>query len=129
MRRIPYVNIKQGSHSCERLSTGSTLPLTQRPFAMASFVPQTDGRRSPWFYHPDDYSIEGIRLTHQPSPWIRDYGTVLFLPQTGTPETEMQQAFSGYRPEEAVLRPDRMEVSFDRYRTTVTLVPTMPSSG
>lgn len=125
MRRIPYVNIKQGSHSNDRLSTGNTLPLTQRPFAMASFLPQTDGRRSHWFYHPDDYSVEGIRLTHQPSPWIGDYGTLLFLPQTGTPETEMQRAFSGYRPEEAELRPDRMRVCFDRYRAVVTLVPTM----
>ena len=124
MSYIPYVNIKQGSHSCERLSTGSTLPLTQLPFGMASFIPQTDGRKDPWFFHPDDYSLEGIRLTHQPSPWINDYGALLFLPQTGTPESVMGRAFSSYRPKEAVLRPDRLQLCFARYRTTAELVPT-----
>ena len=124
MSRIPYVNIKQGSHSGERLSAGSTLPLTQLPFAMAGFIPQTDGRKDPWFFHPDDYSLEGIRLTHQPSPWINDYGALLFLPQTGTPESVMGRAFSSYRPKEAVLRPDRLRLHFARCRTTAELAPT-----
>ena len=124
MSYIPYVNIKQGSHSGDRLSCGSTLPLTQLPFGMAGFIPQTDGRRDPWFFHPDDCSLEGIRLTHQPSPWINDYGALLFTPQTGTPESVLGRAFSGYRPKEAVLRPDRLQLHFSRCRTTAKLVPT-----
>lgn len=125
MSHIHYVNIKQGSHSCERLSTGSTLPLTQRPFAMASFIPQTDGRKDPWFFHPDDFSLEGIRLTHQPSPWINDYGTLLITPQTGKPESTIGRAFSSYRPDKSILRPDKLCVTFDRYHATATLTPTM----
>ena len=124
MPYIPYVNIKQGSHSNDRLSTGSTLPLTQRPFGMASFIPQTDQRRIAWFFHPDDYTLEGIRLTHQPSPWINDYGTVLIMPQTGNPLDSCGGAVSSYRPQDAVLRPDRMELYFARYMTAAKLTPT-----
>ena len=80
MRYIPYVNTKMGTKSVMRFSNGNTLPLTQRPFGMVSFCPQSDGS-SRWLYTPDFPYIEGIRLTHQPSPWIRDYGTVLMTPQ------------------------------------------------
>ena len=78
MKYIPYVNIKMGTKSHPRRSYGNTLPLTQLPFGMASFAIQTDGR-SQWYYHPDHEFAEGVRLTHQPSPWINDYGTFLMI--------------------------------------------------
>lgn len=121
---IPYVQVKQGTHSSRRFSCGNTLPLTQLPFAMAGFAPQTDIADDPWFFHPDSFSLEGIRLTHQPSPWIGDYGALLFLPQTNAPESDLQRAFSSYRPQEAMLRPDYMRLCFSRYGTTVELAPT-----
>ena len=78
---IDYVNIRQGTDSDKRFSRGNTLPLIQRPFGMAAFTLQTNGMRGNWFYHPGDCSVEGLRLTHQPSPWMGDYGQVLFMPQ------------------------------------------------
>ena len=80
MARIDLVNIKQGTKSVPRFSQGNTLPLIQRPFGMAAFAPQTE-RNGSWYFNPESHSIEGIRLTHQPSPWIDDYGTVLMTPQ------------------------------------------------
>ena len=68
-----YVNIKQGTRSSSRYSNGNTLPLVQLPFGMNGFTRQTNSNRNPWFYHPDDRSLEGIRRTHQPSSWIGDY--------------------------------------------------------
>ena len=73
MNYIPYVNIKQGSRSTHRFSNGNTLPMTQLPFAMHAFVPQTKSDQGNWYYCPDDKTIEGVRLSHQPSPWIGDY--------------------------------------------------------
>ena len=72
MNCLKYVNIKQGTKSSNRFSNGNTLPLVQRPFGFSSFSPQTNGNRGSWFYHPEDRSFEGIRLTRQPSPWIND---------------------------------------------------------
>ena len=74
MSILEFVNIKQGAKSSYRYSNGNTLPMTQLPFAMAGFAPQTDSAVKNWFYSPDSRSLEGVRLTHQPSPWIGDYG-------------------------------------------------------
>ena len=124
MKYIPYVNIKQGSASVHRFSNGNTLPLTQRPFGMAAFAPQTKSDSS-WFYHPADRCLEGVRLTHQPSPWIADYGSLIFMPQQGTlPSYSAGERWSGYRPEDAVLQPHYMKLRFLRSRCDFELSPT-----
>lgn len=118
------VDIRQGTKSTPRYSNGNTLPLTQLPFGMASFVPQTNGGNGNWFYYPEDRCLEGVRLTHQPSPWIGDYGTFVFQPQMGTPCLNANQRWSGYRPEQAVLRPDYLSFDFLRSRCQLELTPT-----
>jgi len=123
MNYIPYVNTKMGSQSVPRFSKGNTLPLTQLPFGMAAFLPQTDEGTN-WFYHPDHPYTEGVRLTHQPSPWIADYGTFLFLPQRDTVGDTPAAAWSGYRPKDAVLRPDYLKMTFLRSDCTFELTPT-----
>lgn len=123
MSRIDLVNIKQGTKSSPRFSKGNTLPLVQRPFGMAAFVPQTDSRGG-WFYHPDSHYLEGVRLTHQPSPWIYDYGTFLMTPQNGVIVDNLARAWSGYKPEEAVLSPTYMKLHFLKTRCDFELVPT-----
>lgn len=80
MELLKYVNTKMGTKSKMELSRGNTLPLTQLPFGMAAFSPQTGmPKETPtWFFDPEADTCEGVRLTHQPSPWIGDYGTFLF---------------------------------------------------
>ncbi len=124
MPYIPYVNIKQGTRSQPRFSCGNTLPMTQLPFAMAGFAPQTQAARGNWFYHPGDHSLEGVRLTHQPSPWVGDYGHFVLMPQAGPLRAEESTRWSGFRPEEAVLRPDYLNLYFQRYRARFELAPT-----
>ena len=124
MPTIPYVNIKQGTRSQPRFSCGNTLPMTQLPFAMAGFAPQTQAARGNWFYHPGDHSLEGVRLTHQPSPWVGDYGHFVLMPQAGPLRAEENTRCSGFRPEEAVLRPDYLNLYFQRYRARFELTPT-----
>lgn len=119
-----YVNVKQGTDSSPRFSKGNTLPFIQMPFGMNGFTFQTDSSRGNWFYHPQDHSLEGIRLTHQPSPWIGDYGHLVFMPQRSAPFLTAEERWSGYQPGQAVLRPGYMKVYFDRYRSALELVPT-----
>lgn len=120
---LKWVHITQGTASQPRFSCGNTLPLTQRPFGMAGFAPQTQGASGAWFYHPDSRCLEGIRLTHRPSPWIGDYGALLLAPQSGTPSASLDRCWSGYRPEEARLTPAGMHVRFLRPRCDVDLSP------
>ena len=118
------VNIKQGSDSVHRFSNGNTLPLVQRPFAMAAFAPQTASDSS-WFYHPSARSFEGVRITHQPSPWIADYGTVIFLPPKFTRYFSAGARWSGFRPQDAVLTPSYLQYRLLRYRCTLEATPAL----
>ena len=123
MKYIPYVNIKMGTKSVKRRSYGNTLPLTQLPFGMASYCIQTDSQEG-WFYHPDHEFAEGVRLTHQPSPWINDYGTFIMTPQNDVIDNTAAGAWSGYRIQESVQRPDYLKLTFIRSNCTFELTPT-----
>ena len=123
MKYLSYVNTKMGTRSVMRYSNGNTLPLTQMPFGMISFCPQTDGT-SRWFYSPDFPCTEGVRLTHQPSPWIGDYGTLLMIPQTdiicGTPS----MASSSFRESDSELSPHYLRLNLLRPSCVFELAPT-----
>ena len=123
MKYLPYVNVNMGTKSIPRRSHGNTLPLTQLPFGMASFSIQTDGG-SPWFYHPDHEYAEGVRLTHQPSPWIGDFGTVLMVPQNDIVADSADRAWSGRRLQDTVQRPDYLKLKFLRSACLFELTPT-----
>ena len=119
---LDYVNIQQGTDSTWRFSRGNTLPLTQQPYAMAAFAPQTRGMET-WWYSPHERVVEGIRLTHQPSPWINDYGCMMFTPQTDAWLDKFYEAWTGMRPQDTVLRPDYLKLGFARCCCTAELTP------
>ena len=125
MKYCDFVNTKQGSKSVHRYSNGNTLPLVQLPFGMAAFAPQTVEGNVRWYYHPDSRSLEGIRLTHQPSPWIADYGAMIFMPQNKKiGGADGEERWSGFRPEDAVLTPYYLRYRLLRSRCDFELAPT-----
>lgn len=124
MKYCDYVNTKQGSASVHRFSNGNTLPLLQLPFGMAAFCPQTSDNIR-WYYHPDNRSFEGIRLTHQPSPWIADYGAVVFMPQSSPVRLNGGARWSGIRPADAVLKPYYLKYRLLRSCSDFELAPTL----
>ena len=123
MKYCDFVNTKQGSASVHRFSNGNTLPLVQLPFGMAAFCPQTSNNLS-WYYHPTHRSFEGIRLTHQPSPWIADYGAVCFMPQNKNLGLYGGDRWSGFRPNDAVLKPYYLNYRLLRSDSNIELTPT-----
>jgi predicted alpha-1,2-mannosidase len=90
---------------------------------MTSFSIQTDSGSS-WFYHPDHEYAEGVRLTHQPSPWIGDFGTVLMVPQNDVVANRPDRAWSGRRLQDTVQRPDYLKLTFLRSNCLFELTPT-----
>ena len=121
---LEYVNVKVGTHNERRYSNGNIYPVTAMPFGTAHFTVQTDGS-SNWFYDPYSHAFEGIRLTHQPSPWVGDYAHMLFLPFTGELARGPQARWSSYRPREAALAPHFMQAYLQRYRISVSLAPSV----
>ena len=124
MKYCDFVNTKQGSASTHRFSNGNTLPLVQLPFGMAAFCPQTSDGNLRWYYHPNDRALEGIRLTHQPSPWIGDYGAVVFMSQIAPLKQSGENRWSGFRPQDAVLKPYYLRYRLLRTRSDLELTPT-----
>ena len=123
MNYLPYVNVRMGTKSIPRRSYGNTLPLTQRPFGMASFCIQTDGGTK-WFYHPEHEYAEGVRLTHQFSPWLWDFGSVLMIPQNDNVGDNGGMAWSGRRLQDTVESPDYLALTFLRSNCRFELTPT-----
>lgn len=114
-----YVNIKQGTASEPRYSNGNTLPLLAAPWGMNAFCLQTKAEDGGWFYHPYHKQTEGIRLTHQPSPWVRDYGHLVLMPQSGEVYVKEHQRCTGFT--ELAMNPAFMEVYFKRYHARMNL--------
>lgn len=122
MDYISYVNIKQGTASEPRYSNGNTLPLVTAPFGMNAFCLQTKAEAGGWFYHPSCKQTEGIRLTHQPSPWVRDYGHLVLMPQSGEAWVNEEQRCTGFN--ELAMNPACLEVYFKRYQAEMKLAAT-----
>lgn len=123
MNYIPYVNINMGTKSHRRRSYGNTAPLTQFPFGMSSFAIQTEVNGA-WFYHPEHEFAEGVRMTHQPSPWLHEYGAFLMIPQNDVVANRGDGAWSGVRKSDTVQRPDYLKLHFLRSACTFELTPT-----
>lgn len=124
MGYIDKVNIKHGTASERRFSNGNTLPLVALPHALTAFSVQTNSYREEWFYSPADRSFEGIRLTHRPSPWIGDFAYFVFMPQSDGIYVDGNARWSGFRPADTIMRPDRLELTALRYGARISLVPT-----
>ena len=118
---LHYVNIRQGTASEPRFSTGNTLPLVAAPWGMNAFALQTHASDGGWFYHPTHRQCEGVRLTHQPSPWVRDYAHFVLMPQSGRPYVGENERASEF--DAITMSPACLEVYFKRYRALMRLVP------
>lgn len=98
-----YVNPLMGTQSSFELSTGNTYPAIARPWGMNFWTPQTGKMGDGWQYVYTDNKIRGFKQTHQPSPWINDYGQFSIMPMVGKPEfdEEKRASWFGHKGEEA----------------------------
>ena len=80
---VTLVNPLMGTSSAYEFSHGNTYPAVAVPWGMNFWAPQTGENGSGWMYMYTDSLIRGFRQTHQPSPWINDYGTFSIMPLLG----------------------------------------------
>src|SRR6188508_1888304 len=78
-----YVNPLMGTQSTVELSSGNTYPAIARPWGMNFWTPQTGKMGDGWGYIYTAEKIRGFKQTHQPSPWMNDYGQFSIMPVTG----------------------------------------------
>ena len=80
---VEWVNTLMGTDSKPGLSNGNTYPAIAVPWAMNLWVPQTNEMGNGWQYQYSADKIRGFKQTHQPSPWMNDYGQFAIMPVTG----------------------------------------------
>ena len=80
---VDYVNTLMGTDSKFLLSNGNTYPAVALPWGMNFWTPQTGRMGDGWAYTYASDKIRGFKQTHQPSPWINDYGQFAIMPVTG----------------------------------------------
>jgi predicted alpha-1,2-mannosidase len=79
---VDWVNPLMGTDSKPDLSNGNTYPCTAVPWGMNFWTPQTGPNGDGWAYTYDAHKIQGFKQTHQPSPWMNDYGQFSIMPIT-----------------------------------------------
>jgi len=116
---VDHVDILLGTKSRIDFSVGNILPFIGRPWGMNQWTPQTNnykpnaaGSKS-WWFHPEDMELYGIRCTHQPSPWINDYGNFLIVPEMGWMRSQYPNKCNTFR--DTFYSPYRMDTVVDTH--------------
>ena len=94
---VDWANPLMGTDSHYSLSNGNVYPAIAMPWGMNFWTPQTGEMGNGWIYTYDANKIRGFKQTHQPSPWMNDYGQFSLMPVTGQlkfREDERQSWFS-----------------------------------
>lgn len=118
-----YVNPLMGTLSEHRLSTGNTYPAIARPWGMNFWVPQTGKMGDGWTYVYDHYRLRGFKQTHQPSPWINDYGMFSIMPVKGMKISEDERA-SWFSHKAEVAKPYYYSVYLAEHDIVTEITPT-----
>jgi predicted alpha-1,2-mannosidase len=120
-----HVNTLGGTQSRPDLSHGNLLPLVARPWGFNSWSPYTDvdASHAGWWFHPDDRHLYGVRCTHQPSPWIGDYGQFGVSASITDPQHAGPGQSSAYVPDDAKFSPSYFQADLLAY-TSSQGVPT-----
>ena len=119
-----YVNPLMGTQSSYELSTGNTYPAISRPWGMNFWTPQTGKMGDGWQYVYTANKIRGFKQTHQPSPWINDYGQFAIMPVVGTPEFDQDRRASWFSHKSEIAKPYYYEVYLAEHDVKTELTPT-----
>lgn len=102
---VDYVNTLVGTVSSHALSTGNTYPAVAVPWGMNFWTPMTGEMGNGWTYTYQSTHIRGFKQTHQPSPWINDYGQFAIMPTSGEPTFDQNARASWFSHKTEVATP------------------------
>ena len=121
---VDYVNPLVGSLSKYELSTGNTYPAIAMPWGMNFWTPQTGDMGDGWTYTYTADKIKGFKQTHQPSPWMNDYGQFSIMPVTGRAVFDQNERASWFSHKGEVAKPYYYSVYLADHDVTTELTVT-----
>ncbi len=121
---VSYVNPLIGTMSDFSYSNGNTYPAIGVPYGMNYWTPQTAKNGDGWQYSYTAKKIVGFKQTHQPSPWINDYGCFSLMPMTGKPVIDAFKRGSWFSHKSEISKPHYYKVYLADYDVTAEITPT-----
>lgn len=121
---VDYVNPLMGTHSTFELSAGNVYPAIARPWGMNFWTPQTGKMGDGWQYVYTSNKICGFKQTHQPSPWINDYGQFSIMPLVGKLEFAEEKRASWFSHKAEVAKPYYYKTYLADYDVLTEFTPT-----
>jgi predicted alpha-1,2-mannosidase len=119
-----YVNVLMGTASDFSLSNGNTYPAIALPWGMNFWSPQTGKMGDGWMYNYTAKTIRGIKQTHQPSPWINDYGAFSLMAVTGKLKFKEKERAAWFSHKAEIAKPYYYSIYLSDYNVTAELTPT-----
>ena len=126
---VDYVSTLVGTHSSFELSTGNTYPAMALPWGMNFWTPQTGKMGDGWGYTYDAPKIRGFKQTHQPSPWINDYGQFALMPVTDAPRFGEDDRASWFSHKAETATPYYYRVYLADHDVVTEMTPTMRAAA
>lgn len=120
---VDYVNPLMGTQSVYELSNGNTYPAIGVPWGMNYWSPQTGKMGDGWMYTYTANKIKGFKQTHQPSPWMNDYGQFSIMPVKGLKITETERE-SWFSHKAEISKPYYYSVYLADHDITTEITPT-----
>ena len=121
---VDYVSTLVGTHSHHAFSTGNTYPAVALPWGMNFWTPQSGRMGDGWAYRYDQNWIRGFKQTHQPSPWINDYGQFAIMPVSDASRVNENARASYISHKSEVAKPYYYQVYLADHDINVELTPT-----
>ncbi len=121
---VSYVSTLVGTNSKFELSTGNTYPAVALPWGMNFWSPQTGKMGDGWMYTYTADKIRGFKQTHQPSPWMNDYGQFSLMPVTGKAVFNEDERASWFSHKAEVAKPYYYRVHLADHDVTTEIAPT-----
>lgn len=119
-----YVTTLMGTLSDYSFSTGNTYPATAVPWGMNFWTPQTGKMGDGWTYSYSAHQIRGLKQTHQPSPWINDYGQFSIMPVRDASRYDEESRASWFSHKAETAKPYYYQVYFADHDINAELTPT-----
>ena len=144
--KLDYVNSLIGTESVPSLSHGNVYPAIAMPWGMNFWTPQTctmgDGYihyskddadfsgklGDGWLYYSKADTIHGFRQTHEPSPWMNDYGAFSIMPVNGSLKLTDITRGSYFSHDNEIAKPNYYQVMLQSYGINTEIAPTERSA-
>lgn len=121
---VDYVSPLMGTDSKPSMSNGNVYPAIALPWGMNFWTPQTGTMGHGWAYEYDADKLRGFKQTHQPSPWMNDYGQFAIMPTTGKLVFNEDDRASWFSHKSEIVKPYYYSVYLADHNVTTEFTPT-----